>query len=222
MSDNSILICGEIAEGVLDPKTFELLGIGRKLANDLNTKLSIALIGEKLTQIAEEVASFGADKVYAVENPLLGSFKADLWIKALEELCNKINPGVIIMLHSFLGMEVAPRLSFRLNSVLTTDCIDLKIDSQDGLLLRTKPVYGGNAIAVYKYQGDPQFVTVRGKVMSPAERTATRGEIVDFTPDLDESMVKIDSIETVKEEAVSLDKAEVIISGGRGMGGEEG
>ena len=223
MSNCPVMVCGEAGEGgEIHPITLELLGAGRKLADDLSTDLSAVLIGDKLGEIAEEVAFFEADKVYKLENPLLEDFKADLWVEALEKLCGEINPKVFLMGHTVTGMEIAPRLAFRLNTMLITDCIGLKIDREDGLLLCTKPVYGGNAIAVFKHKGEPQFATVRKKVMEPAERSSTKGEIIDFDPSIDESMVKIESIKIVKEEVVALDKAEVIISGGRGIGGIEG
>jgi electron transfer flavoprotein alpha subunit len=222
MVNSGVMICGEITEGTLDLKTLELLGIGKKLADDLGTELLAVVLGNNLAQIAEEISFFGATKVYKIEDPLLGNFKADLWVEALDKLCKQINPKILLMLHSAIGIDVAPRLAFRLNTLLTTDCIGLEIDPSDGLLLRTKPVYGGNAIAVFKAEGKPQFATVRKKAMKPAEQIFAKSEIIDIAPDIDESMVKIEFIKRVKEEAVELEKADVIISGGRGIGGIEG
>ncbi len=223
MSNCPVMVCGEAGEGGrIDPVTLELLGVGRKLADDLGTELSAVLIGEGINQVAEEVATFGTDKIYKMDGSLFKDFNADLWVEALEKLCGEIKPKVFLMGHTVTGMEIAPRLAFRLNAMLITDCIGLEIDREDGFLLCTKPVYGGNAIAVFKHKGEPQFATVRKKVMEPAERSSTKGEIIDFDPGIDESMVKIESIKIVKEEVVALDKAEVIISGGRGIGGIEG
>jgi len=223
MSNRLVMVCGEVGEGgEIDPITFELLGAGRKLADDLGTELSAVLIGEGINQAAMELTSFGVDKVHKIEGQPFKDFKADLWVEALKKLCGEINPKVFLMGHTVTGIEIAPRLAFRLNTMLITDCIALKIDREDELLLCTKPVYGGNAIAVLKHKGEPQFVTVRRKVAEPAERNSAKGEIIDFDPSIDESMVKIESIKRVKEEVVALDKAEVIISGGRGVGGIEG
>ena len=222
MSENGILICGEIIRGALDPKTLELLGIGRRLADDLGTDLSAVLVGVDLAQIADEVASYGADRVYRLENPLLERYNSELWVEALQQLCGQINPNTILMLHSYIGMEVAPKLAYRLNTVLTSDCTSLEVDQSDGHLLRTKPVYGGNAVAVFKHKEAPQFVTVRPRAMEPAERNSRKCEIIRIAPNMDESIIKVESIETVKEDAVELEKADVIISGGRGIGGTEG
>jgi electron transfer flavoprotein alpha subunit len=217
-----VLILGEVKEGSLDIKTLELLGIGKKLAGDLGAGLSIALLGDAVSAAAEQAASYGPDRLYKLEHPLLKGFNPDLWLTSLEQTCKKINPKIFLMSHGYIGMELGPRLAFRLNTRLTTDCIDLSIDPADGLLLRTKPVSGGNAIAFFKCPGEPQLATVRGKVFEPAEAIDGNGEIVDIVPEIDESMYKVESIEVVKEDVVSLDNADVVVAGGAGLGDEDG
>jgi len=220
MSD--VLILGEVKEGSLDMKTFELLGAGKKLAGDLGAGLSVVLLGDTLSTAAEQAVSYGPDRIYKLEHPLLKGFQADLWVESLEQACKKINPKIFLMSHSFIGMELGPRLAFRLNTRITTDCIDLSIDPEDGLLLRKKPVSGGNAISVFKCTGEPQLATVRGKVFEPAEAADGKGEIVDMAPEIDESMIKVESIEVVREDVIALDKADVVVSGGAGLGDEDG
>jgi electron transfer flavoprotein alpha subunit len=220
MSD--VLILGEVKEGSLDMRTLELLGAGKKLAGDLGVDLSVVLMGDSISGAAGEAASYGPDRVCKLEHPLLKGFKADLWLKSLEQACKEINPKIFLMSHSFIGMELGPRLACRLNTRLTTDCIDLSIDPEDGLLLRTKPVSGGNAISVFKCPGEPQLATVRGKVFEPVEAVEGKGEIVDIVPEIDESMVKVESLEIVKEEVIALDKADVVVAGGSGLGEEDG
>jgi electron transfer flavoprotein alpha subunit len=220
MSD--VLILGEVKEGSLDLNTLELLGVGKKLASDLGVGLSIALIGDAASVAAEPAVSYGPDKVYKLEHPLLTGFNPDLWLASMEQACKEINPKVFLMSHGPMGMELGPRLAFRLNTRLTTDCIDLSIDPEDGLLLRTKPVSGGNAISKFKCPGEPQLATVRGKVFEPAEVVDGKGEIVDMVPEIDESMIKVESIQVIKEEVVALDKANVVVAGGAGLDDEDG
>ncbi|OPX38976.1 MAG: hypothetical protein B1H11_03900 [Desulfobacteraceae bacterium 4484_190.1] len=222
MEMNDVLILGEIVDGSLDLRTLELLGAGKKLAGDLNTGLSLVILGDEVSGPAEQALTYGPDRVYGVEHPLLKGFNADLWLASLEQACRKINPKIFLMSHSFTGMELGPRLGFLLNTSLTTDCIDLSIDPEDGLLLRTKPVSGGNAISVFKCPGEPQLVTVRGKAFEPAKPGEGKGEIVGMAPEIDKSMIKVESIEVVKEDVVSLDKADVVVSGGAGLGDEDG
>jgi len=222
MRMSEVMILGEVKDGSLDLRTLELLGAGKKLAGDLGGDLSLVLLGDAVSATAEQAVTYGPNQVYTLEHPLLKGFNADLWLASLEQACRKINPKVFLMSHSFIGMELGPRLACRLNTRLTTDCIDLSIDPEDGLLLRTKPVSGGNAISVFKCPGQPQLATVRGKVFEPAEPVDGKGEIADMVPEIDESMIKVGSIEVVKEDMVSLDKADVVVSGGAGLGDEDG
>jgi electron transfer flavoprotein alpha subunit len=219
---DEVMILGEVKDGSLDMKTFELLEAGKKLAGHLGADLSVVLLGDTLSAVAEQAVSSGADRIYKLEHPLLKEFNADLWLASLEQVCKKIDPNIFLMSHSFIGMELGPRLAFRLDTRLTTDCIDLSIDPEDGRLLRTKPVSGGNAISVFKCSGEPQMATVRGKIFRPAEAVERKGEIVDMVPEIDESMIKVESIEVVKEDVVALDKADVVVSGGAGLGDEDG
>jgi electron transfer flavoprotein alpha subunit len=219
---NEVLILGGVKERSLDLKTLELLGVGKKLASQLSGGVSLLLMGDSVSGAAEEALPFGANRVYKMEHPLLKGFTPDLWVIALQQACLEIKPKILLMSHSFMGMELGPRLSCRLNSRLTTDCIDLSIDPEDGLLLRTKPVSGGNAISVFKSPGEPQLATVRGKVFPPAEPGQTPGEMVDIQVNLDPSMIRVESIERVKEETVSLDKANVVVAGGAGLGEADG
>ncbi len=219
---NDVLILGDVKEGGLDIRTLELLGVGKKLAGELGVELSVVLVGDAVLGAATQAVSYGPNRVYKVEHPLLAGFKADLWIASLEQACSKIKPKVFLMSHSLLGVELGPRLSCRLNSRLTTDCTDLSIDPKDGLLLRTKPVAGGNAVSVFKCQGQPQLATVRGKVFDPVAAVDGKGEIVDIAPAIDESMIKVESLSVVMEEAVALDKADVVVTGGAGLEEQEG
>jgi electron transfer flavoprotein alpha subunit len=219
---NDVLILGEVKEGSLDMKTLELLGAGKKLAGDLGGELSVVLMGDAVSGAADEAALCGPDRVYKLEHSLLQGFNPDLWLASLAAACKEIDPKVLLMGHSFIGMELGPRLACRLNTRLTTDCIDLSIDPEDGLLLRTKPVSGGNAISVFKCAGEPQLATVRGNVFEPAEAVDVKGEIVNMVPEIDESMIKVESLEVVEEEVVALDKADVVVAGGSGLGEEEG
>ncbi len=203
-------------------KVLELLGAGSKLADETGGGLSVILMGDSVSAAAEQVASYGADHVYKLEHPLLKDFFPDLWLAALKQACDHINPRIFLMSHVPIGMELAPRLAFRLNTRLTTDCIGFSIDPADGLLLRTKPVSGGNAVSVFKCPGNPQLATVRGKVFKPAVPSDNNAEMVEIVPQIDESMNKVESIEVVREEMVSLDSADAVVAGGAGLGDEDG
>lgn len=217
-----ILILGEVKDASLDPRTLEMLGAGKKLIEASGGKLSVLLMGSGVGDIANATMSYGLNTIYKVEHPLLKGFNADLWLSALEQACAEINPTMLLISHSFIGIELAPRLAYRLGSRLTTDCIDLAIDPDDGGLLGTKPVSGGNAISVFKCQGQINLVTVRGNVFPPVEAENAGGAVVPINVTIDESMSRLESLEIVEEDTVALDKANIVISGGAGLGGEDG
>ena len=124
-----------------------------------------------------------------------------------------------------MGRDLAPRLAFRLGTGLTTDCLELSIDPDTKLMLQTKPVYGGNALSIVVCEETrPQMATVRPKSMDPLGRDDSRkGEVITFDAGLDESIIRVKFIEKVEEEVVGvkLEDADVVVVGGRGMGGPE-
>jgi len=217
-----ILVCGEIARGKLASITTELLGCGRRLADELKEDLSCLLASDAVGGASKEAIAFGADKVYVVEHPLLKEYQADPYMQVVEKLVKEISPQIILIGQTSMGRDLAPRLAFRLGTSLTTDCLDLSIDPGTRLLKQTRPVYGGNAQAVFASELMPQMVTVRAKAMSPLERDDSRkGAVIPTKIDIDESKVRTKILQTVKEEAVGikLEDAPVIVAGGRGLGG---
>ena len=219
-----VLVCGELAEGKLASITTELLGCGRRLADELKEDLSCLLAADAVGAAAKEAIAFGADRVYSVEHPSLKEYEADSYIQVVAGLVKEVSPRAILMGQTFMGRDLAPRLAFRLGTSLATDCLDLSIDPETKLLVQTRPVYGSNAQAVFRSESMPQIVTVRSKAMSPLERDdARQGEVVPFKVDVDTSMLRTRVLETVKEEAVGikLEDAPVIVAGGRGLGGPE-
>jgi electron transfer flavoprotein alpha subunit len=219
-----ILILAEIDEEAnkVSTESLELLNYGRRLSLETSTEISAVIIGHELHKQVEEIAEY-AHKIYVVDHPLLKDFNPDLYVYALEKTCYQLNPAYIILSHTHKGAEVAPRLSARLKVPLTTDCIGLELDAKTGLLKRKKQVFGGNVIATYICDGFPQLVTVRPKTFEPVkDGLGKRGEVFWLNLEIDESISRIKLIERVQEEVVRLDDAEVIISGGRGLGGPEG
>jgi electron transfer flavoprotein alpha subunit len=218
---SEILILVESKEGSLDKKTLELIRGAGVLAKELGAARAGVVVGDETAPLAEAVAVYGLDKVYRLEHPLLKGFQPDAWIGALEWLCKQVAPKVFLISHSFVGREVAPRLAYRLNTELTTDCTGLRIDPADKGLIRTKPIYGGNAVAIVKTGGSPQLVTVRKGAFEPIEPTATKSESVPMSPPLDDSLIRVKSLKTVEQEVVELDKANIVIAGGRGIAAKE-
>lgn len=223
MSDyKGILVCGEIAEGRLAPITLELLGAGRRLANDLGQELNALLMGKDTGDLAQETIAFGADKAYVADNPILETYNSDAFTAAAAKLCQKISPVIILLGQTNMGRDLAPRLVGRLQGGLAMDCLELTIDPTTKLLAQTRPVFGGNANAtVVTKTARPQIATIRPKAMAPAQRDEShKGQVISVEDPIDAGAVKVKVIERVKEktEGVKLEDAEFVVSGGRGVG----
>jgi electron transfer flavoprotein alpha subunit len=219
-----ILVFGELADGKLASITTELLGCGRRLADELKEDLCCVLACDAVSGASKEAFAFGADKVYVIEDPALKEYQADSYMQVAQKLAADLSPRVILMGQTSMGRDLAPRLAFRLGTSVTTDCLDLRVDPGTKLLVQTRPVYGGNAQAVFTSELMPQIVTIRTKAMSPSERDDSRKrEAIPTKVDIDTSKVRTKILEVVKEEAagIKLEDAPVIVSGGRGMGGPQ-
>lgn len=226
MADNKgVMIIAEVLDGKLASISKELLGAGSKLAKDLGEPLSAVIIGEGVAGIAPEAIAQGADKVYVIDDALLKDYRTDAYVAVIEKAVALANPRIILAGQTTMGRDLAPRLAFRLNSAATLDCVDLAIDAGSKNLLMTKPVYGGNARAVFTSDVLPNVATVRVKAMTPlAPDTARKGEVVNVAAGLDAASIRTSVLQKVIQEVkgVKLEEAGVVVSGGRGIGGPDG
>jgi electron transfer flavoprotein alpha subunit len=208
------------------PVVKELLGEGRKLAEAAGTSLGAILCGENIDILAQELFEYGADTVYAADAPELKNYTNDAFTKVIYEAAAKYKPEIILMGATHIGRDLAPCVGLRLGAGLTADCTKLEIDPEDKKLLQTRPAFGGNLMAtIITPEHRPQMATVRPGVMEKAERAPGRtGELVKLDVQLTENDTRQKILEIVKtvHEAVSLTDAEVIVSGGAGLGGPHG
>jgi electron transfer flavoprotein alpha subunit len=220
-----VMACIEVSEGKLAAIATEILGCGRKLADDLGQELSAVLVGSGISNLVQEAIAFGADKVYVVDDPLLQDYQTDSYVSVMEKVVKQAMPQILILGQTTTGRDLAPKLAFRLETAVSLDCLELAIDPDSKRLLQTKPVYGGNAYAISTTECNPQIVTVRVKAMTPLELDASRqGEVITIDAGLDPSVIRTKVLEKVKEEieGVKLEDATVIVSGGRGIGSADG
>jgi len=219
-----VWVFAEQREGVLANVTFELLGEGRKLADRLEVELSAVLLGDKVSNLAKELISFGADKTYVVDNPTLKNCLDESYCDVLVELIKEHRPEIFLAGATSFGRSLIPKVAATLETGLTADCTELGIDEEKGLLLQTRPAFGGNIMATIICPNKrPQMATVRPKVMKKAQKNLVGGgEVIEKTIlELASPRVKLlDFIEDLTEK-VNLEEAEIIVSGGRGLGKAE-
>jgi electron transfer flavoprotein alpha subunit len=226
MAENKgVLVLCETKEGKLASISTELLGGGKKLAADLGQELAAVLVGSGVAGLAQEAIAYGSDKVYVVDDPILKDYQTDAYVPVMEKVAKQAMPQVLIMGQTSIGRDLAPRLAFRLDTAASMGCLELAIDPDSKKLLQTKPVYGGNAQAVFTGESFPQIATVRPKAMTPLEPDQSRkGEIIKVEAGLDPSAIRTKVLEKVPEEVegIKLEDAEVVVGGGRGIGSAEG
>ncbi len=225
MADNKgILVVGEVVEGKLLPITAEILGAGRRLADELKEQVTCILIGEKMGDAGKAAVAAGADKVLVADDAQLKAYENSTYMQVMEKAVAEVAPRIILMGQTANGRDLAPRLAFKLGVSAVMDCLELAIDPATKSMHCTRPVYGGNAKAIFTTEGLPQIATVRVKASSPIAPDAGRaGEIVAFAVALDAARIKAKVLETVKEEVagIKIEDAAVVIGGGRGVGGPE-
>lgn len=222
----NVWVYAEQRQGVITPVVKELLGEGRKLAGEIGTELCGILLGKDVGALAQELISYGADKVYVAEHPLLENYTTEAYAKVLSDAIETYKPEIVLYGATHIGRDLAPRIAARVNTGLTADCTKLEIDPKDKKILQTRPAFGGNLMAtIICPEHRPQMSTVRPGVMQKLEPDASRtGEIINIDVKLEESDIRTKVLEIVKStrEIVSLTDAKVIVSGGRGVGSAEG
>ncbi len=215
----------EQKKGVIQTISFELLGEGKKLANKLGGKLCAVLLGDGVGSKVDDLAWRGADKVYLVEAPQLKNYQDDSYTKVLVELVKEYKPEVILCGATVIGRSLISRVAITTDAGLTADCTGLDIDEKERLLLQTRPAFGGNIMAtIITPNHRPQMSTVRHKVMKEPELNKShKAEVIKkkYSDDILSSRTKIIDIVEEIEETVNLSEADIIVSGGRGIGGPE-
>ncbi len=218
-----VLVFGEQRRGTISPVVYELIGKGRELAEKLGENLECVVLGEDMKTQAEELSTYSVDKVYLFNSPVLADFRDDPYTYILTSLLQEIKPRIFLVGATSLGRSLAPRIAAKLRTGLTADCTGLDIDPE-GNLIQTRPAFGGNIMATILCPNHrPQMATVRYKVMKRAEKnTGHKGQVIikkvkDDVPD----RTQIRRIITETEE-VSITEAQVIVSGGKGLGNPEG
>jgi len=223
---SGVMIYAEYRHGRFAPVAFELLGIGRQLADQQNVPLSAVLLGDGLGDGGRELVAYGADKVYQVDNPALADFTDEAYANILEDLVREHKPAIVLAGATAIGRSFIPLVATSLATGLTADCTELSIRSEDGMLLQTRPAFGGNIMATIECPFTrPQMATVRPRVMNPLEHDPARpGEVITYEPAPERLESRVKVLRNVLEEQnqVNITEGDIIVAGGRGLENEKG
>lgn len=222
-ANKEIIFYAELSDDGLHRNAMELAALARSLADQLGGSVAAILIAEANSEdFSKDLIAYGADTVYVAEDPAFEKYQPEAYAMAIEQICRDSAPELLLFGHSLKGADLAPRLSWRLKAGLATDCVEFPVE--DGRISAVRPVYGSKGLSVMVNNSSPCIATLRSKAVSPAEKDETRtGEIRKVQLDLDPGALRIKNIERVQEEAEGpkLEEAEVVVSGGRGLGGQE-
>jgi electron transfer flavoprotein alpha subunit/NAD-dependent dihydropyrimidine dehydrogenase PreA subunit len=223
---SGIWVFAEYRKNDLAAVALELLGIGRQLADSRGVKLSAILLGADTGEAAAKLIGHGADLVYQVDNQALAAFREDVYARLCVNLIRQHQPEIVLAGATAIGRSFIPAVATELNAGLTADCTKLEIRAEDGMLLQTRPAFGGNIMATIVCESSrPQMATVRPKVMKALEYDGSRtGEIINVEvtdQDLQSRIVVEESI-VAEASQVNIQEADILVSGGRGLESAKG
>lgn len=221
-----VMICERMTGKEIPLSALELLTVGRAPADELGLPLAFFVLGSGVDDAAGGLIAAGADIVCSAKDVSLDEFQPQLYAAVLAQACGALAPSLVLFSHGDVGRDVAPRLAARLRAQAVTDCTGVRADAGAQKFFFTKPVYGGQALAVWEMEGSgPHVSTIRPRAAKPAASDASRqGRVVTIDAGAAAARPEMGLVETVKEEikGVKLEEAEVVVAGGGGIGGAEG
>ena len=214
----NILVVGELEEGTLSSTSSELIGQASRLAD--GGQVSVTLLGSGAAGATSAAFEAGAERAFTGDDAGYDQYNSDSWVAAVENAVGQASADAIFVAQSIVGRDMGPRIAARLGSAAAMDCVN--VEDEGGELKATRPCYGGNAQATYSFATSPAVMTIRAKAFEPIEaRGGATGETVDLGAP-GESRTTIVGRELAEAEGLQITDAPIVVSGGRGLGGEEG
>lgn len=224
----NILVVGELDDHGVTATTAQVMRVGRTLAEESEQQMHLLFIGGQVHADADKGFGYGADKVFMAADPQLENYTTDGYLQVMEKFVEETKPAIILFSHNQTGLDLAPRLAFRIKAGVMLDCVAYKIEKSSGMLQQERPAFGGKAHACYQGFGSgPQITTVREGTVEPADRDDARtGEVVSFPVDLNASDLRTRFVKKEKDESqaqvLKLASTNTVVCGGRGLGKKEG
>lgn len=212
-----VLAIAEQIDGVFRKVTYEALSEGKRIAGSLGCDLTAVVLGAGVEDISKELGKYGADRILVADNPVLSEYLTDAYTNVIADIIGKEDPAAVILGSSVQGRDLSARLSARLGAALAMDCVAVSVDGES--LIVTRPMYGGKILADVVLEAKPRIIAIRPNAMSIAE-SAGAGSVEKL--DVDAGKIDLNFVEKKLEtEKVDLTEADVVVSGGRGMGGAD-
>jgi electron transfer flavoprotein alpha subunit len=214
-----VWVYAECRSGRLMDVSIELIGGGRRIADKIKAQLASIILTDNVGYLANDLISYGVDKVYTVEHPLLKLYQSDLYTDIICKAVLQYSPEILLIGATSIGMDLAPRVAARLKTGLSAHVVGLDVDEY-GVLKQIVPGFGGGVMAVVTCpKAKPQMATVRPGVLAKPEKTIRRGEIISIKAEISEEMIKARTLEIIEEKPLGkpLEEAEIVV--GVGLGG---
>jgi len=222
--EDKVLVFAELcADKRILPVSLESVTAGRKLAQTSGGRQVALIMGNGVADAAQEMAHYGVGEVLLVDHPDLEDYHPELYVSAFLQVCEKVKPRAILMGDTLTSIDMAPRVAFALNTGLVTDCVAIEVDKPHVSFI--KPVYSGNVMAAYTFASEPYIVTLRSRAGEAARRRhGAHADVTSVEVELDVPAVATEVMQRVieEDEGIKLTEADIIVSGGRGIGSPEG
>lgn len=222
---SGVWVLVEHDQGQVADVSWELIGTARKLADKLFSDVSAILLGHDMDRIIPDCFACGADKVYLADSEIFNDYRTEPWSETMAELIEEYKPAIVLMGATTLGRDLAGHTATMVNTGLTADCTQLEIEEESRLLRQTRPAFGGNVMATIVCEKHrPQMATVRPKVMEMPEKVPFRaGQVIRKEVKIKEEDILTKIVEKIAEASgsVYMDKADVIVAAGKGVGSRE-
>ena len=207
----------EQRDGELRKVSLEAVSEGRRIADGLGADLTAVVLGSGIEGLAEELKKYGPDKICVADDPALADYTTDAYANILSSLIQSADPAIVILGASAQGKDLAGRLAAKLDAGVAMDCTAIKLDN--GSLTYTRPMFGGKIVADVEIDGELQIVAIRPNVMDIAE--VAKDSAID-KPAVEVGEVKTAVVEKIMDtgDKIELTEADIIVSGGRGTGGD--
>jgi len=213
-----VMVVTEHSNGNFRKITYELVSEARRLADELGGEVTAVVIENGSAPDKTVLVSFGADTILFVNHPDLELYSAEVHGDLVMSIIKERAPGIVLFPATIQGRDISARVAAGLNAGLAMDCTGIRLEN--GKLILKKPLYGGKVIAEVFIEGSPKLVAVRPNVLERADK-AGKGEVITLSPEIKTPWVKVLKIDTDDTSKLDLTEADVIVSGGRGVGGPD-